>query len=477
MTEGRTRRLAAVWFADIVGYTALSTRNEDAALSVVDEFQRLSKEAVGDKGRVVKFLGDGALSVFDSTNHALESALRLRDAFAASDIARRHGCTLSVGVHMGEVVQAEDGDVYGDGVNVAARIEGIATTNQVLVSEDVYRLIRNRPGYNPQSIGEHMLKGVDKPAPLYVLARPGETVVAPHAKAVAVAGVAGAEHAAASTRSHRRAVAVGTFAGVTGFVLLSVFVAWSANVVELPGAGAGDRDAEGIDNPGIVEAAESPVPAAAGPTSSGDRAVAPESPAPGAADPTPTRAQSRPAAPNASRRDVPAPAADAPPSAAVDAPTANRLLVLVYGEPPAGNAEAQILRSLGNVTGVTAMDAQGGALLRRSPDAVRGALQGDFASLAEMAERQGIEYIVLGDFESSASPSGRMFSGSAQLGLRMYRVSTGEIIDSGVFGVGTGSTPALPGATELGVRTQAAQAVGREGAVAARRWLLNALRN
>ena len=166
MEERRTRRLAAVWFADIVGYTALSTQDEDAALAVVDEFQRLSKECVGDKGRVVKFLGDGALAIFDSTNRALESAIALRDAFADSEIARRHSCTLSVGVHVGEVVLADDGDVYGDGVNVASRIEGVATTNQVVVSEDVFRLIHNRSGYNPQPLGEHQLKGVTKPVPL-----------------------------------------------------------------------------------------------------------------------------------------------------------------------------------------------------------------------------------------------------------------------------------------------------------------------
>ena len=128
--------------------------------------------------------------------------------------------------------------MYGDGVNVAARIEGVATTNQVVVSEDVYRLIRNRSAYNPQSIGEHMLKGVEKPATLYVLARPGETIAAPQAMA-ATAATVGVGQTTASDRSHRKAVAVGTIAGVTGFVVLSVFVAWSTNVVELGSDGVG----------------------------------------------------------------------------------------------------------------------------------------------------------------------------------------------------------------------------------------------
>lgn len=238
MEQSRTRRLAAVWFADIVGYTALSTRDENAALAVVDEFQRLTRQAVGDKGRVVKFLGDGALSIFDSTSRALESAIALRDAFAVSDVARRHGCTLSFGVHVGEVVQADDGDVYGDGVNVASRIEGVATTNQIIVSEDVYRLIHNRPEYDPQPIGEHTLKGVDKRASLYVLARRGETAASAR-RAVAAAAPGSFGGQAGLERSNRKAVAIGTLAGVVGFVLLSLFVAGSVNIVEEPGPDGG----------------------------------------------------------------------------------------------------------------------------------------------------------------------------------------------------------------------------------------------
>ena len=151
---------------------------------------------------------------------------------------------------------------------------------------------------------------------------------------------------------------------------------------------------------------------------------------------------------------------------------------MVFGEAPAGTAETQILRSLGSVSGVTAVDAPSAAILRRNPDAVRGAMQGDFSELAELARSAGIEYLVLGDFESAATPlRAGMYGGSAQLGLRMYRVSTGDIIDSGTFTSGMGSEPATPGRSELGVRTQAAQEVGRAGAIAARGWLLGALRN
>ena len=74
----RSRRLAAAWFADIVGYTDLSSRDEKAALRVVDELQRLASEEVESRrGRIVKFIGDAALATFDSANTALESATKL----------------------------------------------------------------------------------------------------------------------------------------------------------------------------------------------------------------------------------------------------------------------------------------------------------------------------------------------------------------------------------------------------------------
>jgi len=83
MPQERKRRLAAVWFADIVGYTELSSRDEDGALAVVDELQRLAREEVEPRGgRIVKFQGDAVLAVFDSTDSALDSALALQESFS-----------------------------------------------------------------------------------------------------------------------------------------------------------------------------------------------------------------------------------------------------------------------------------------------------------------------------------------------------------------------------------------------------------
>jgi class 3 adenylate cyclase len=435
----RTRRLAAVWFADIVGYTALSNSNEDAALEVVDEFQRLVRQEVGEKGRVVKFLGDGALSIFDSAQRAIESAIRLRDAFEVSPVARAHGCTLSVGVHMGEVVAAEDGDVYGEGVNIASRIEGVATSGQVLVSEDVYRLIQNRPGFDPHPFGEHVLKGVARPMPLYLLGRPGEHDVP--ARKVRAPG------------AHRRAVAVGTAAGVVGFVALSIFVASAGSLGEPPT----------VDAPSDV-------------SGGGDLATEPPvEPAPfgdGIRDASPVgteRAALRPAG----ATPLGAPSGGAAGAALPARGAGAGLAVLVSGDGPGVQfVEQAIVRSFGPRSGVRAADAS--ALARRSPDAVRAALQGNASPIVELARGAGLDYVVLGRLSTQgARDTGRRsFTGSADLGLRLLRVSTGEVLDDGAFTVGTGRTPGPTTVTELAARTEAAQAVGRLGATAVRAWLV-----
>ena len=173
MPEQRKRRLAAVCFADIVGYTDLSARDENAALEVVDELQRIAREEVESReGRIVKFQGDAVLTVFDSADAALRSALALRDGFTDSAVVQEHECGLRIGVHLGEVVEAEDGDVYGDGVNVASRIEGQADAGQVVVSEDVYRLLRQQADHGFHPFGPVALKGVEEPMWLYVVGAP-----------------------------------------------------------------------------------------------------------------------------------------------------------------------------------------------------------------------------------------------------------------------------------------------------------------
>lgn len=165
----RARRLAAVWFADIAGYTDLSARDEDTALRLVELLQSIAGDVVGEHGgRLVKFMGDAVLAEFQSTDRAVRAALDVRDRFAGR--ARSAGLgshDLRVGAHVGEVVTSDDGDLYGDGVNAASRLQGSAAPGEVRVSEDVWRQLRQRPGFGFEPHGEHTLKGLASPMELY----------------------------------------------------------------------------------------------------------------------------------------------------------------------------------------------------------------------------------------------------------------------------------------------------------------------
>ena len=158
--SGGTRyRLAAVWFADVVGYSDLAARNEPEALARVRAFQETVRTVVAAReGRVVKFLGDGALAEFPNTVAAVEAALALPEAFRAR--AGAPDAALRVGIHSGDVASTADGDLYGDGVNVAARLQSEADPGQVLASESVWDQVRRHPGFGSVDLGVRRLKGV-----------------------------------------------------------------------------------------------------------------------------------------------------------------------------------------------------------------------------------------------------------------------------------------------------------------------------
>ena len=159
--DAPVRRLAAVWFADIVGYTDLSARDEDAALRLVTLFQAACRRAADEyKGRVVKFVGDGALVEFSSTDAAVRSALALQHSFAADAGPIAPDAQIRIGVHIGEVVTSADGDIYGDGVNTASRLQAQANPGQVAVSEDIWRQLRQRPVFRFDFLGDRELHGL-----------------------------------------------------------------------------------------------------------------------------------------------------------------------------------------------------------------------------------------------------------------------------------------------------------------------------
>lgn len=157
-------RLAAVWFADIVEFTRQAAEDEERALRVVGSFQDAARDvARRHEGRIVKFIGDAALAEFGSTESAVRAALQLRAACA--ERASRAGVEcpeLRIAVHVGDVTTATDGDVYGDGVNVAARLVKVVEPGEVWVSQDVWRQLRQRPRFRFAERGAPELKGLER---------------------------------------------------------------------------------------------------------------------------------------------------------------------------------------------------------------------------------------------------------------------------------------------------------------------------
>ncbi|MFC1538134.1 adenylate/guanylate cyclase domain-containing protein [Candidatus Latescibacterota bacterium] len=150
-------------FTDIVGYTALMSKDEENALRILQKNRDVVKLFVGQfNGELLKEMGDGNLcsfpSVVDAVNCALEIQKSLKDE---SDFKLR------IGVHLGDVVVEEGGDVFGDGVNVASRIENLAEPGGICVSERVYHDIRNKPNIDAVSLGEKSLKNVSHPLKIY----------------------------------------------------------------------------------------------------------------------------------------------------------------------------------------------------------------------------------------------------------------------------------------------------------------------
>ena len=147
----RGSRLAAVLFADVVGYSDLSSTDEARALRLIRLFQERCEESVSRYGgRVVKFLGDGAMARFSSGRAAVAAAADLRESFEHP---------LHIGIHVGDV-ESSDGDLLGDGVNVAARLQDLAEAGEILVSGAVAFQLRQRSEMEFESRGEQELKGI-----------------------------------------------------------------------------------------------------------------------------------------------------------------------------------------------------------------------------------------------------------------------------------------------------------------------------
>lgn len=228
VTPTLERRLAAVWFADIVDFTRLSASDEPMAYRVMEAMRASVRESVqANGGDLVKYLGDGALAHFPSAEAAVEAALQVHRRFRAATRLLPGPHALRVGVHLGEVAVGPDGDLFGDGVNRAARLQEMADPGQVLVSQAVRELLRQRPELVFTSKGKRTAKGLDDPVQVFEAQARGNLSDRLEAVERTTDPVSPApEGRKPGGLRHPRAIASGIAAGIVAFVGLGIYTAW-----------------------------------------------------------------------------------------------------------------------------------------------------------------------------------------------------------------------------------------------------------
>ena len=156
------RRLAAIVFTDICGFTELMSRDETKAMALLEQQRALLKPIIRNfNGEWLKEIGDGVLIAFPSPVKAVTCSLEIQRI-----LAHNSELTIRIGIHIGDVIQ-KDGDVFGDAVNIASRLEPLAEPGGICVSERVHEDIENKPDISTSFQEEQLLKGVEKPIKVY----------------------------------------------------------------------------------------------------------------------------------------------------------------------------------------------------------------------------------------------------------------------------------------------------------------------
>jgi TolB-like protein/class 3 adenylate cyclase len=182
-----TRKLAAILAADVVGYSRLAGSDEDRTLARLRALRSdlIDPTIAVHHGRVVKRTGDGSLIEFRSVVDAVRCAIEVQNGMVERNagLPPERRIEFRVGIHLGDVVEESDGDLMGDGVNIAARLEGIAKPGSIFLSEDAYRQVRARLDLAVNDLGDTQLKNIVHPVRVYSL----EVGLPAQAKAATVA--------------------------------------------------------------------------------------------------------------------------------------------------------------------------------------------------------------------------------------------------------------------------------------------------
>jgi len=169
-SAGFKQRLAAILAADAAGYARLMAADERATVEALDAARAVFRSQIEkSQGRVIDMAGDSVLAVFDLASAATAAARVIQEeleaAFRGSPAERR--MCFRIGVHLGEIIEKADGTIYGDGVNVASRIQALAEPGGVALSDDAHRLVRDRLALDWRDAGEHTVKNIARPVKIW----------------------------------------------------------------------------------------------------------------------------------------------------------------------------------------------------------------------------------------------------------------------------------------------------------------------
>lgn len=173
-STGQVRQLAAIMFADMSGYTALMQEDEQKAKLLRDrQRQVLEKLVPAYHGNIIQYYGDGTLSTFGSAIDAVHCAIDIQE-----ELQKHPKVQLKIGMHSGDIAYDDQG-VYGDGVNLAARIEALSVPGAVLISDKIFDEVRNQMNISTTPLGKFNLKNVRRPVEVYALTGHGLVVPTP----------------------------------------------------------------------------------------------------------------------------------------------------------------------------------------------------------------------------------------------------------------------------------------------------------
>jgi adenylate cyclase len=167
--EGFKRKLTAILSADVVGYSRLMEDNDEATIQTLSTYRNSLTTLINQhRGRVVDATGDNLMAEFSSVVNAVKCAVEMQKEISErnADLSDNRRMLFRIGVNLGDIVE-EDDRIYGDGVNIAARLEGLAEAGGICISRTAYEQVKNKLELGYHHLGEHSVKNISEPVDVY----------------------------------------------------------------------------------------------------------------------------------------------------------------------------------------------------------------------------------------------------------------------------------------------------------------------